>query len=81
MGTKRQVCEKHRAEAKVYGYEKDILGIPEDSTAKLFRLNHNSRRKCFSQTAGYFGGAGRSRTALEGFAILCITALLPRRLN
>ena len=25
------------------------------------------------------GGAGRSRTALEGFAILCITALLPRR--
>jgi hypothetical protein len=24
------------------------------------------------------GGAGRSRTALEGFAILCITALLPR---
>ena len=81
MGTKRQVCEKHRAEAKGYGYEKDILGIPEDSTAKLFRLNHNSRRKCFSQTAGYFGGAGRSRTALEGFAILCITALLPRRLN
>ena len=25
------------------------------------------------------GGAGRSRTALDGFAIRCITALLPRR--
>ena len=25
------------------------------------------------------GGAGQSRTGLEGFAILCITALLPRR--
>jgi hypothetical protein len=25
------------------------------------------------------GGAGRSRTALGGFAIRCITALLPRR--
>jgi hypothetical protein len=24
------------------------------------------------------GGAGRSRTALDGFAIHCITALLPR---
>ena len=27
------------------------------------------------------GGAGRSRTDLLGFAIRCITALLPRRLN
>lgn len=27
------------------------------------------------------GGAGRSRTALQGFAVLCITALLPRRCN
>src|SRR2546427_2351423 len=26
-----------------------------------------------------FGGAGRSRTDLHGFAIRCITALLPRR--
>ena len=25
------------------------------------------------------GGAGRSRTGLDGFAIRCITALLPRR--
>ncbi len=25
-----------------------------------------------------FGGAGRSRTGLEGFAVPCITALLPR---
>ena len=28
-----------------------------------------------------FGGAGRSRTDLHGFAIRCITALLPRRLQ
>lgn len=28
----------------------------------------------------FFGGAGRSRTDLHGFAIRCITALLPRRL-
>jgi hypothetical protein len=29
----------------------------------------------------YSGGAGRSRTALDGFAIHCITALLPRHLK
>ena len=28
---------------------------------------------------GFDGGAGRNRTALAGFAIRCITALLPRR--
>ncbi len=30
---------------------------------------------------GNDGGAGRSRTALDGFAIRCITALLPRRVD
>ena len=29
--------------------------------------------------AVFDGGAGRSRTGLDGFAIRCITALLPRR--
>ena len=29
----------------------------------------------------FYGGAGRSRTDLHGFAIRCITALLPRHLG
>jgi hypothetical protein len=34
----------------------------------------------FKPGPGYLtGGAGRSRTALDGFAIHCITALLPRQ--
>ena len=33
---------------------------------------------CAEQFAMRDGGAGRSRTDLHGFAIRCITALLPR---
>jgi hypothetical protein len=34
--------------------------------------------KCMKHKGFSFGGAGRSRTDLHGFAIRCITALLPR---
>ena len=38
------------------------------------------KANCAEQFAKRDGGAGRSRTDLHGFAIRCITALLPRHL-
>ena len=45
----------------------------------LNRLLRQIKKPLFCNSGFFFGGAGRSRTDLHGFAIRCITALLPRR--
>ena len=42
---------------------------------------HADERLVFRKRTNQFGGATRSRTGLDGFAIRCITALLSRRVS
>ena len=48
-------------------------------TSFRFKFIHLSPKKILFFQKKFIGGAGRSRTDLHGFAIRCITALLPRQ--
>ena len=49
-----------------------------DSCSREGRSGHAKKPRKALNSREKSGGAGRSRTALKGFAGLCITALLPR---